>query len=560
MAPLVVLLLGAAAGALRAQVSCDGRQIGRITVTTRSLFTVEESRIPTFLQRLGNSLHWQTQESTVRRELLFGAGEPCDRRRLAETQRLLRAQPYLRSATVVAQESTGETVDVHVTTFDDWSLRGSARIETGGTRGPIRRLRIAEENLWGRGLRAQLRFNNEGRQPGVDVAVSTRQLFGQDDADFLFGRSSVGPVAEQSVLHAFESEFDRTAWREATRYRKEPFLLTSPALGLVVQPIVLTGFDAGIAQRFGRPGLLAITGGLLSYERLFIEGDAFAWDAVYDSAAAATLRGQWRERRRVRAHLLLGGRALKFVQRGGIDAVNAAEDIRLGFEGGLVGGATVLGGRRLQQDRFGAAEFYAGAQLSARTLAFARGKWEGRYHSGAWDGVIAWGDVVAYHTSSNRTTMVYGVTAAGGWNNSTPFQLTLAGPFGLRGFGGAGLPVARRIVAHAERRTFRGVVLGAVDLGTALFVDAGQGWGGHVPFGEDTGFLGSIGAGLRAAFPSGSRLTYRLDIAVPLRGGHGLELRTGFRQQFGILRGESEDVIRSREQVSSVTVFNFPRF
>ena len=47
---------------------------------------------------------------------------------------------------------------------------------------------------------------------------------------------------------------------------------------------------------------------------------------------------------------------------------------------------------------------------------------------------------------------------------------------------------------------------------------------------------------------------------MPLRGGHGLELRTGFRQQFGILRGESEDVIRSREQVSSVTVFNFPRF
>jgi hypothetical protein len=562
VAPLVILLLGAAAGALRAQASCDGRPIRRIMVTTRSLFTIEESRIPTFLQRLGNSLHWQTQESTVRRELLFGVGEPCDGRRLAETQRLLRAQPYLRSATVVAREATGEYVDVHVTTFDDWSLRGSARIETGGTRGPIRRLRVAEENLWGRGLRAQLRFNNEGRQPGVDVSVSTRQLFGKDDAEFLLGRSSVGPVAEQAVLHAFESEFDRTAWREATRYRKEPFLLTSPALGLVVQPTVVTGFDAGIAQRFGRPGRLAITGGLLSYERLFIEGDAFAWQAVHDSAAAAALRGQWRERRRVRAHLLLGGRALKFVQRGGIDAVNASEDIRLGFEGGLVGGTTVLGGRRLQQDRFGAAEFYAGAQLGRGLLVFARAKWEGRWLEAAreWDGVIAWGDVLAYHITSPRSTMVYGVTASGGWNNSTPFQLSLAGPFGVRGYGGAGLPVARRIVAHAERRTFRGVVLGAVDVGTALFVDAGQGWGGQVPFGEDTRFLGSIGAGLRAAFPSGSRLTYRLDIAVPLRGGRGLELRTGFRQQFGILRGEAEDVIRSREQVSSVTVFNFPRF
>jgi hypothetical protein len=81
-----------------------------------------------------------------------------------------------------------------------------------------------------------------------------------------------------------------------------------------------------------------------------------------------------------------------------------------------------------------------------------------------------------------------------------------------------------------------------------------------VPFGENTGLVGAMGAGLRVAFPSGSRLTYRLDLAMPLTGGRGLELRTGFRQHFGILRGEPEDVVRSREQVSSVTVFNFPRF
>ena len=67
-------------------------------------------------------------------------------------------------------------------------------------------------------------------------------------------------------------------------------------------------------------------------------------------------------------------------------------------------------------------------------------------------------------------------------------------------------------------------------------------------------------AAITGAFPRGSRFTYRLDVAVPVRGARGFEIRTGFGQQFGVQRGEPEDVVRSREQVSSVTVFNFPRF
>lgn len=541
---------------------CDGRPIRRITVTPRPLFDTAGTRIPRFLRGLADALHWETREATVRRELLFEVDQPCDALRLAETQRLLRAQPYLRAATVTASEATGEYVDVHVTTFDDWSLRGSGRFETGGPRGLVRRLRLAEDNVGGYGMRAQLRFNNEARHSGADVTLGTRQLFGKNDAEVVAGTSGLGPVLEQSVLRAFESDFDHVAWREGTRYRKEPFYLTSPSLGVVVQPLVAAGADAGLARRFGRPGRLLLVAGQLSYDRLFVEGPAFASHPDDDAAAAAELAGRFGERRRVRAHVIVGARTLRHAQRRGIDAVNAAEDVRLGFEGGLVGGRTVLHGTGLQRDRFGAAELYVGAQLDRSTLLFARGKWEGRWLEAArqWDGVIAWGDVVAYHTVSPRSTMVLGVVASGGWNTSAPFQLSLAGPQGLRGYGGSGLAAARRIVMYAERRTFRGVLLDAVDIGTTFFVDAGRGWAGQVPFGEDTGMLAAVGVGLRAAFPSGSRLTYRLDLAMPLRDGRGLELRTGFRQQFGVLRGEPEDVVRSREQVSSVTVFNFPRF
>ncbi len=176
--------------------------------------------------------------------------------------------------------------------------------------------------------------------------------------------------------------------------------------------------------------------------------------------------------------------------------------------------------------------------------------------------MLAWGELLAYAGLTPSARVVVGLSGAGGWHTSTPFQLLLAGPNGIRGFGDNDLPVGRRVVVQAEHRYFAGTLFGAVDFGTAVFVDVGRGWRGDAPFGVDTGTRVAAGVGLRAAVPTGSSLVHRLDVAVPLRrgeGGGGIEVRLGFHQQFGIFQPEPDDVTRSREQVSSVTVFNFPR-
>jgi len=113
---------------------------------------------------------------------------------------------------------------------------------------------------------------------------------------------------------------------------------------------------------------------------------------------------------------------------------------------------------------------------------------------------------------------------------------------------------------QTEHRYFLGTVVGAVDVGTSAFVDAGRGWAGDAPFGEDTGTLVSAGGGLRLAFPSGSRFTTRLDLAFPLRGGHGAELRATIGRQFGITSPEAGDVERSRLPISQINLFNFQRY
>jgi len=115
-------------------------------------------------------------------------------------------------------------------------------------------------------------------------------------------------------------------------------------------------------------------------------------------------------------------------------------------------------------------------------------------------------------------------------------------------------------VAHIEQRYFLGQVFGAADLGAAAFAEAGRGWVGDAIFGQNTGLIGAVGAGLRVALPRGSRRTWRLDLAIPTNRAGVLELRLGVGQQFGIFNGEPQDVVRSRERISSVTVFDFPRF
>ena len=546
---------------LTAQGVCDGRPIRAIVIDARNVFSSDDSLIPRFVRSIGNHLHWQTKVGTVRLDLLFAEGDPCDPRRLSETERLLRARPYIRSATVEAHPTADGGVRVTVRVRDEFSLEVRGTLQNGGEV-PLRRLVLTEDDVVGRGIHAQMYYNSFGRRAAVygdllDHHFLNRRL----EAELTLGKSEVGPVGEESLRRAFESDFDRVAWRESARYRKEPFPLVSTALGTVLQPTVRTGIDLGAARRFGVPGQLQVVGMVLSYDRAYTEGTPLAPTAALDSAAAAQLAGRFEERRRARVHLLVGARKLAFHPHRGVDAVHGVEDVPEGMQAGLVLGKSLFGGGGLDHDWFSAMELSTGTAVNRRLLVFTRAKVEGRYleSAGKWDGILADGQVLVYDIGP-RTTTVLAADAAGGWNTRTPFQLILAGGDGLRGYGSLALPVGRRIVLRGERRYFLGTAFGFADVGGAVFAETGRGWAGDAVFGANTGMIGTVGVGLRVGAPRGSRHIYRLDLAVPLSRGLGPELQLYIGQQFGIFHGEPQDVVRSRERISSVTVFDFPRF
>ncbi len=559
-APLA-LLLALGAGAARAQTPCAGHPIRAIHVYPSALFSIEREPFPTLFQKVSAALSWDTRPHVVRRELRFHPGDACDPGRLAESERILRAQPYIRSAVITTAPAPGDSVDIEVTTRDEWSLGGNIRIDTREGKG-VKAARVTETNLFGIGVFGQLRYDYFGRKAGLVVDVLDPQLPGLDDAEVALGSSSVGPVGEISLRRTFESEYDRSAWRASARWREEPFVFHSSAFGTVVQPLVSTGADVGKVWRSGPVGRQLLFGAALSGERLFATGDVIASLRSDDSAASAAIDGRFRERHRMSLNLIAGARRIRFVPHAGIDAVNAREDVREGYEIRTIVGAA-FGGMGLEEDRFGLVDLYVGVPVGPRTLAFLRSRIEGRWLPAArrWDNVIAAADLFTYTGVSPRGVLTLGVQGAGGWNTSTPFQLLVAGPTALRGFGYSGLPAGRRVVVQAEHRYFLGSVFGAADIGSAAFVDVGRGWAGDAPFGENTGTLVALGLGLRVGFPSGSRFTSRLDVAFPVRGpGSGAEVRLTLRQQFGITRVEASDVERSRMPVSTIALFNFSRY
>ena len=267
-----------------------------------------------------------------------------------------------------------------------------------------------------------------------------------------------------------------------------------------------------------------------------VSGFDFSSPDTADAATAAVLRPHVNRRRAARLDLMAGKRNIDFVTRRGLDALRGNQDIRVGSQA-LVSVATTLGKPTWASEGdyhelrgwislFGGAVGDSWVFNSELTIEAARPL--GGPDRGMRDMLAEAGAYFYWQPGRQegggdartpRHTLVLGMKGAGGWDNSLPFQLTLGGPGGVRGYTREDLPVGRRFVAHMEDRVVLGTLPGLFDVGLTLFADVGAGWHGGVPFGEDTGLKGAGGAGLRIALPPGARQVVRVDLAVPLQAG-----------------------------------------
>lgn len=554
----------AAAQDLPFPVPCDGQTVRDIVVRTNPPALGDISRRSQTAARVLLAMHVTTNPDVVRRLVIQPVGRPCRELLRAESERILRAQPYLAEASVSAYGVEGGDVILEVVTVDELSLL----LDIGPTLTTpyVTRLRVGTANLAGEAVSVLAGWRHAGgpyRDEWV-ARVVDYQLGGRPYELMLEGRRRpLGGEWTTLAAHPFLTDLQRIAWRGATGARKEYVPLLRREVDAPSRLVSRTFTDVGGIIRIGEPGRLSLFGASFTREYGHVE-DAYrrvTRSGLYVDTAIAPGYPTYRS---ARANVLWGVRNIRFVRVTGFDALAATQDVRIGFQLGTLAGRSlaVLGSNN--DDIFLSADLYGGLG-NATTLLAVQVQGEGRqdYDSpgSAWDGILGSGRLAFYDRLTARQTLVLSGEWSGGWRQRLPFQVTLSDPGGgVRGYGRARVGGARRAVARLEDRWYLGRIRRLADIGVAPFVDSGRLWKGDAPFGVNTSVMTGAGISLLAAVPPRSKRLFRLEFAYPITPEpHArFEVRLSATDLTRHFWQDPADVRRSRESTVPASIFNWP--
>jgi hypothetical protein len=544
-------------------VTCKGERITRIDIDASPPFRITGNDMWHRAGRFAAKQHVTTRDGVIRRYLALQLGSQCTELRRAESERILRAQPFIADATVLAYADGAGGVILNVTTVDEVSLIFGLGIKAKSPH--FHSFTLGEDNLLGGGIHAEGQWKSGG--PFRDVyagKIIDYQFLGRPYVFLLEGgRRELGSDWATELSHPFLTDLQRLSWRTTAGNTNAYFYFRRPNSDPAALRIERSYSDIGGVVRIGPPsGRLALLGGSISFEE---ERPGTQPVLVTDTAllpdTSTALINRYAPHHTARLNALWGLRNLRFVRVSGFDALEGTQDLRTGLQvATLVGkGARFLGGK--ERDMFGSADIYYGMATPISFSAISLAGTARRDDEGNWDGILAHGRGAVYLKPFNRQTWISDLTFSGGWKQRVPFQLTFADrDGGLRGFRTADVGGSRRLVARVENRYLLGRYKQLASVAVAGFGEAGKIWAGDSPFGVNTPIYISTGFSVLAASPPQSRRTIRADFAFPVRGERkrSVEIRMTVVDFTRTFRIEPRDIHNSRERSVPTSVFSWP--
>ena len=548
---------------------CDGRVVSEVRIDARDPNLGRVFRRSRTLTRLVQQLHVTTKEDVLRRILVLRVGHRCTELRRAESERLLRAQPYLSDARVVARDDGMGGVRLEVTTWDELAL--VVGLGANPASGGLTAARLGSANLMGEAVSVAAEWKQGGfYRDMIGGRITDYQILGRPYTLSLQSyRQSLGRDWLVDFSHPYFTDLQRIAWRAGAGVHDAYIGLARPGTDGGALYVEREYWDLGGVLRIGVPGRLSLFGASVSNEienpsdtpvRVTKEGILLATEPEIVDA----LTGRYRRHRNSRVNALWGVRNIGFRQVRGFEALTAFQDVRVGFQFGTLFGRSlpVLGSDA--DDIFVSADLYA-ANGNDRMFLGLQLRGEGREDGDTqrWDGVLTSGRAAWYQKPGRTWTMITNAEWGLGWRQRVPFQLGFSDmEGGLRGFRDSRQAGAQRIVLRNEHRFTFGTFKQLGDIGGAAFVDAGRIWAGDAPLGVDTRPHAGVGIGLLAAVPPRSKRLWRIDVAFPVAGNDPdvgtWELRISSRDRTRSFYREPSDVRSARERSVPASVFNWP--
>jgi hypothetical protein len=560
---LALLLTCAASGGAQqtgAPVICSGEIVSRIDIDPSPPPFSGAARKWRALAHTVGLHHATTRRDVIEAFLSLAPGEPCTPFRREESERVLRAQPFLSDATVKVVRDTGGTVAVQVTTTDEIPVLVSGRF-----RGLVpESFSLGNENLGGLGLRVVGRIERGGAyRTAVGGRVEQDALFGHPyrlilDAD----RYQIGQRVNAEVEHPFFTDLQHISWHTGFVTRDDYFRFERPARDPLALPMNDRSWDASALIRLFGTRTVALLGGAVSGRRF---DPAAAGIVIDDTGVRAdtgvALRNRYQMFRAGRIGILGGLRRVTFRTVRGFDALVGSQDVT---NGAMMG---VYAARGLSQ--FGSEDFlvssalYAGVS-TARSLLATLVLAEVRHdpERGEWNSGIGSARTAFYWGSAPGMVFVLDNELSVGWRSQLPIQLSFRDPIGgLSGYRNSGLAGADRNVTRAELRWSAESMIRKADIGFATFSEVGHLWAGDVPYGT-TATRANVGISILAAYPTHSKRLYRADLAIPItrsgEGGGRIEVRFSSEDRTQQFWKEPSDVGRARTGTEPDRLFAWP--
>ncbi len=543
---------------------CAGQTISNIVVVTQPPYTDKLPRRLEFVRRAARALHATTHDDVIRRYLLLEVGQPCNQIRRAESERILRAQPFLVDARIQVYDDEEGGVRLEVETRDEFSLLVGASASPPAPY--VKGLRIGENNLGGNAVFAAVEWREGLAYHDVLSAEFTDYQFAGGRQIFRIAgtRFEHGQELRAEVVRPYFTDLQRFAWIGSVGGTREYAELMRPQQDRNAVNVTRQFADIGGLIRVGTVGRLNLLG--LSLTRESQKTDSVAVRITKEGFrpdSGAPLTARFRPLNVVRANGLLGLRRIGFRRVQGFDALTGAQDVRVGMEIGAIFGQSLGVSPTHDRDRFIGGNVYAGwggPKSFGGVQVVSEARFDRNTH--VWDNMVTSGRMAWYFKPAVKQLTLMQTEWSSVRDMGVPVQLSMADfRGGLHGHSASREPGAQRLVFRSEQRLIIPTRYNVADFGLAAFAEAGKLWADKsVPYSVDTPWRGAVGVSILAAVPPRSRRMWRVDFAFPVSSepDKKFEIRFISDDLTRLFWREPWDVDPARERTLPKSLFKWP--
>ncbi len=518
---------------------CDGRTIAAIEFvgSRRALLGPRLDPVASAVNSTMFALQPVTRTRLVERFLLLKKGDVCEEQRRVESERVLRAQPYLSDVAIRVLPHSAEDVLLRVETIDEWVLYA----EAWGVEGLPAGLELGTGSLGGTGKGFRLLSElGRGGEIGSGVRFKDPQFLGRP-VTLEVGFASRPFVDEWSLglQRPALTNFQRDSWNSLLASRRKFYTLFDPVLRSVTVEYEQRTASFSGHRRLGPANAPWHVSGTLEWERAQRRRVVqIRDDGPVDIPPPPDVAVRYPVFDAARVGAGFSYRRLRYQPIRGLGALSAPEDVTLGHDTWF---SARVGIAALQQDETDQVYGVGNTGAVGNEHALLRWNVSALWSSARRDmeigeaGVNGRAALSLKRHEGHLTALTLAGTARR--NARIPTQVTLrdldAGLLGYRNtdFGGAG-----RMVVGIEERHRLPLTTRRAEVAWAFLSQAGRIWAGDAPFGVSSPWYSAVGFSVMVAIPAGAKQMLTLEVGVPINPPPGIrqqEIRLFFGDRTG---------------------------